>query len=78
MFNLKFEKMKKNLEMFKMNKTQMNNVNGGQRIVCTLTDKETREEYSRVYESAVSQEETVDILSDAYEWAFVTCHTVLN
>ncbi len=67
---------KTNLEMFKMSKTQMNKVSGGEQFVCTLTDKSTGKEHTRVYESAVSQEDAVDILSDTYEWAFVTCHHV--
>ena len=70
--------MKKNLEMFKMNKTQMNDVNGGQRFVCTITDG-SGWEHSEVVESGVSQDDAVDILNEAYgDWAFVTCHSVLN
>ena len=69
---------KTNLEMFKMSKAQMNNVNGGKQFICTLTDTDTGEEYPEVYESAVSQEEAVDILSETYDWAFVTCFSVIN
>lgn len=71
--------MKKvNLDAFKMSKAQMSSVNGGQRFVCTITDG-SGWKHSEVVESRVSQDDAVDILNEAYgDWAFVTCHSVLN
>ena len=64
---------KTNLEMFKMSKTQMNNVNGGKKYKCTFLDTESGIEWNQVMESAVSWEELGDKLNDTYSWAFVTC-----
>ena len=65
MFNLKFEKMKKNMEMFKMNKTQMNKVNGG-RIHCKYYDRENDKMYDRIMENVdeeVSANDATDELA---------------
>lgn len=65
---------KTNLEMFKMSKAQMNNVNGGRKIKCRVLDTKTGQESEVVLESAVDVDTAVDVLNEAYgEWAFITC-----
>ena len=65
---------KTNLEMFKMSKAQMNNVNGGRKIKCVVLDVESGRSKEIVMESAVSVDDAVEVLNDAYgDWAFITC-----
>jgi hypothetical protein len=65
---------KTNLKIFKMSKAQMNNVSGGKKIKCVVLDVESGWSQEIVMDSAVSVDDAVGVLNDAYgDWAFITC-----
>ena len=64
---------KTNLEIFKMSKAQMNNVNGGRMIKCNVLDIDSGYSVEVELESGTNVDNAVAALNDAYgDWLFIT------